>query len=147
MELTLIRSGWLPDQTSDVGTHEFTYAILPHCGDWQQGNVIAAGQALNQPLAVAPAAGERCSSEGLAEVEGGVLSNLKRAETGDGTILRVYQPTAQTGELTIRCKQAVSRAEETDMLENAMKKVEMIDGCIHMTLKPYEIKTIKIYDK
>ncbi|MGI6690204.1 MAG: alpha-mannosidase [Christensenellales bacterium] len=146
MELTLIRSGWLPDQTSDIGIHEFTYAILPHCGDWQKGNVIAAGQAMNQQIAVTPACGTEPACGSLIEVEGGVLSNVKRAEAGDGMILRIYQPTNQNTNLVIRLKSIADNAEEMDMLEKKVGDVEIVDSCIYLPLDPYEIKTIKIFD-
>lgn len=146
MELTLIRSGWLPDQTSDIGMHEFTYAILPHCGDWQKGNVIAAGQAINQKAVVAPACGTEAACGSLVEVEGGVLSNVKRAEGGDGMILRIYQPTNQETELVIKLKNAASKAEEVDMLEKKVADVTIEDGCIRVPLAAYEIKSIKIFD-
>ena len=146
MELTLIRSGWLPDQTSDIGMHEFTYAILPHDGDWQQGGVIAAGQAINQKPAIVAASGSEALCASLVEVEGGVLSNAKRAEAGDGMVLRIYQPTDQTTELVIRLNRGASRAEEQDMLEHTVAAVEISDGCIRLPLAPYEIKTIKIFD-
>ena len=146
MELTLIRSGWLPDQTSDIGMHEFTYAILPHDGDWRQGNVIAAGQAINQKPAVVLAAGAEPVRESLVEVEGGVLSNLKRAESGDGMVLRVYQPGGDATELVVRLNREFSRAEEQDMLEHPIAELALKDRCIRIPLSPYEVKTIKIYD-
>lgn len=146
MELTLIRSGWLPDQTSDVGLHEFTYAILPHDGDWQIGGVVAAGQAINQKPTVVLARGNARIHSSLAEVEGGVLSNAKRAEDGDGFVLRIYQPTAQENEMVVRCALPICRAEEMDLLENPLKEARVDGGIIRMKLAPYEIKTLKIYD-
>ena len=146
MELTLIRSGWLPDHTSDIGMHEFTYAILPHSGDWREGNVVAAGQAINQKPVVVAATGEEAIHSGIVQVEGGVLSNIKRAESGDGMVLRIYQPGSERTELVIRLNCGASGAEEQDLLEHTVSGLEIQDGCIRLPLEPYEIKTIKILD-
>ena len=48
MALTLIKSGIEPNPTTDQEEHFFTYALLPHAGDWRNGTVREA-YCLNQP--------------------------------------------------------------------------------------------------
>ena len=77
--------------------HDFTYALLPHLGDWRQGGVIPAGYDLNAPalpLAVAaqtagtlPAA----YSQFRVDAPNVVLETVKKAEDGSGLILRLYE--------------------------------------------------------
>ena len=55
LRLSLLRAATYPDPRRP-GAHDFTYALLPHLGDWRQGGVIPAGYDLNAPalpLAVA----------------------------------------------------------------------------------------------
>ncbi|EGG21717.1 alpha-mannosidase [Cavenderia fasciculata] len=47
MRLSLLRSAKSPDDEADMGTHRFTYSLLPHTGDLQQSGVITEGYALN----------------------------------------------------------------------------------------------------
>ena len=147
MELALIRSGWLPDQKSDVGAHEFTYSIYPHPGDWESAGVLARGQAMNQKLVVAPA-GDGAKAGQLVSVEGAVLSNIKRAEDGSGTVLRLYQPADRAGEAVIRTDcLSLASAEEVDGLERPIAPVAAEDArTLRLPMKPYEIRTIKIPD-
>ena len=35
LRLTLIKSSTMPDPEADQGLHRFTYALLPHSGDWR----------------------------------------------------------------------------------------------------------------
>lgn len=47
LRLSLLRAATYPDPHADQGVHDFTYALLPHLGDWRQGGVIPAGYDLN----------------------------------------------------------------------------------------------------
>src|SRR5262249_42208544 len=80
---------------ADLGAHEFSYAVLPHAGDWRQAGVVAEAAAFNAPLLWMPGSeGERC----FARVDGGlVLDTVKRAEDADALILRLYEPHGAPG--------------------------------------------------
>ncbi len=48
--LSLLRSPTHPDPDADQGRHRFTYALLPHEGDWRAAEVDRHAEALNMPL-------------------------------------------------------------------------------------------------
>ena len=48
--ISLLRSPVNPDSLADEGFQSFTYALLPHSGDWLAGGVLAEAEDLNQPL-------------------------------------------------------------------------------------------------
>lgn len=52
LRLTLLRSAKWPDPIADRGYHEFTYAIYPHTGTWQDAQTVRKGYELNSPLQV-----------------------------------------------------------------------------------------------
>lgn len=52
LRLSLLRSPKAPDMTADMGTHKFTYAIMPHTGSFQEAGVIQQAYNLNCPLYV-----------------------------------------------------------------------------------------------
>ena len=94
MGLSLMRSPVFPDLLADEGHQSFTYALLPHLGDWFEGGVLAEAEDLNQPLLVAPTKLDRDQRWQAVVVEGRplALSALKPDEAGDGLILRMYEP-------------------------------------------------------
>uniref|UniRef100_A0A8C9ZH55 alpha-mannosidase n=1 Tax=Sander lucioperca TaxID=283035 RepID=A0A8C9ZH55_SANLU len=50
MTLSLLRAPKAPDVNADMGTHHFTYAIMPHTGSFQDASVIQCAYNLNFPL-------------------------------------------------------------------------------------------------
>src|SRR5690606_8833709 len=68
MRLTLLRSPVSPDPGADLGVHDFTYALLPHAGDWRAGDVTRAAHELNVPLRVVPGAASGAESFELVTV-------------------------------------------------------------------------------
>ncbi|MEG1263543.1 MAG: glycoside hydrolase family 38 C-terminal domain-containing protein [Clostridia bacterium] len=147
LEMTLIRSGWLPDQKSDVGEHRFTYAILPHLGTWKDAGIITAAQALNQPMRVVASTGhdEKPFSLFSMDARYAVLSGVKLAEDGKDLIARIYNPQANKDTLTLTCGFTAGSAMAVDLLERPLGEVELTDGeKIVLHLNGYEIKTLRI---
>ncbi|MEQ1769104.1 MAG: glycoside hydrolase family 38 C-terminal domain-containing protein [Devosia sp.] len=91
--MSLLRSPIYPDPLADEGKQSFTYALMPHVGDWHEARVREEAEDLNQPLLVLPVGGLAANRTLPAlRVSGGALSGLKSAEDGDGLILRIYEP-------------------------------------------------------
>jgi alpha-mannosidase len=77
-----------------------------------------------------------------------VLSALKRAEDGDGVILRFYETKGEEtdAELTLfrepKVVKTVNMLEEED--EGVKKELKREGEKIELTLKPFEIVTLKV---
>ncbi|MDE7036898.1 MAG: alpha-mannosidase, partial [Lachnospiraceae bacterium] len=52
LRISLLRAGTHPDHLQDQGVHTFTYALLPHKGDFIEGRVVQEAFALNEPMQV-----------------------------------------------------------------------------------------------
>ncbi len=52
LRLSLLRGSQWPDPNSDLGQHQFTYAVYPHDRDWKTAQTVRRGYELNQPLRV-----------------------------------------------------------------------------------------------
>ncbi|XP_067041919.1 alpha-mannosidase 2C1-like isoform X2 [Acropora muricata] len=52
MYISLLRSPKAPDEEADMGSHEFSYAVLPHSGTIQSSGVIRHAYNFNQPISV-----------------------------------------------------------------------------------------------
>jgi len=151
MELTLIRSGWLPDRKSDVGSHSFTYSILPHKGGWQDAGVVKEGYLLNNPAYVVPAhvggSGLMPESYSLLSCDNSnvAFSAIKLAEDDSGIVTRLYNNLNEPTKAVLTCGFTPTSAIITDFLENPSGERCRLDGKnILLDLKPNEIVSIKI---
>jgi len=135
LSLNLLRSPTFPDRTADRGSHEFTYAFRPFAtGDLQP--VIRDGYRLNNPLGIAR--GVSFDSLVSSSNAGVIVETVKRAEQGDGVVVRLYEALGRhaTASLTTRIPQTT--AHETDLLERPTASADLDT----LTFTPFEIKTL-----
>ena len=143
--LTLIKSGIEPNPVTDQEVHTFTYALYPHQEGWQAGGTVPQAYFLNQPaLAVAGgSAGAGVSLAGV-DVPNVVLETVKQAEDGDGVILRLYECENAKTPVTLTWNKPFAAAEADNCIEEKTGDVEVSGNQIRFTIKPYEVKTIRI---
>src|SRR5436309_5182677 len=93
MRLSLLRAPTHPDPTADQGGHYFTYALMPHPGDFREAGVIEAAEDLNLPLEVVHSSLPVGSSRSVIDVDTPqvIVEAIKRAEDSDATIVRLYE--------------------------------------------------------
>lgn len=154
IRLSLLRAPKWPDRTADLGIHEFTYALLPHEGDWREAHTVRAATELNhQPTYMkvnASIVNNRTDSSqevwsptrSLLPIssEHVIIDTIKPAEDSDGIIIRMYESAG--GRETIELPWLDSSAEA--YISNAMEEeIEALDH-LALTFAPYEIKTIKL---
>ena len=143
--LTLIKSGIEPNPVTDQEQHVFTYALYPHQEGWQAGGTVPQAYFLNQP-ALAVAGGSADTGVSLASVDAPnvVLETVKRAEDGDGVILRLYECENAKTPVTLTWNGAIASAEADNCIEEKTGDVEVSGNQVRFTIKPYEVKTIRI---
>jgi len=170
--LTLLRSvGWLSrgDLTTrnghagpmlatpggqGLGEQTAHYAILPHVGDWQtDGIVLQEAQAFQAPLralATEQHAGERPASASLVRVtpDQVAISAIKRAESGEGLIVRLYNPGDQPREATLSFGAPVMEVHEVRLDEeppaaDAHDEIEFTGNEARLTLRAGQIRTLR----
>ena len=104
LALSLLRAPTYPDENCDIGKHQFSYALVPHQGDWRKGRVVSEAITFNQPLLWANRASSD-AGQSVFTVEGDlVLDTIKPAEQGDGVVVRLYDPNGQSGRATLKTK-------------------------------------------
>ncbi|RYE08129.1 MAG: alpha-mannosidase [Hyphomicrobiales bacterium] len=101
--LSLLRSPIYPDPLADEGTQSFTYALLPHEGDWHEGGVREEAEDLNQPLLTHDVTGLALGTITPLKLSGipAAFSGLKPAEDGTGLVFRIYEPAGRRGDFAI----------------------------------------------
>ena len=70
---------------------------------------------------------------------------LKMAEKGDGLILRLYEDQNRRGTVNVTFFHPPSRAVECDPCENEIDKAEVVSGSLRFDIKPFEVRTFKLY--
>jgi alpha-mannosidase len=146
MRLSLLRAPTHPDPAADRGKHRFTYALMPHAGDFREAGVIAAAEDLNHPLRVVRGGlgtGERRS---VIEVDRAqvIVEAIKRAEDSDAVIVRLYESWGGRCRAVLRTSLPASRAYLCDLLERERDEVPIRGGEIELEVGPFKILTLKL---
>lgn len=146
--LTLIKSGIEPNPVTDQEEHFFTYALYPHGGDWREGGTVQEAYRLNQPALCVRGAGRRrripWPPTGASQRD---AETVKRAEDGDGWIVRLYETDNARTASALRWSRPVSSVEECNCIEEPVAPAACENGRIPFVIKPYEIKTFRIREK
>lgn len=144
--LTLIKSGTEPNPTTDQEMHFFTYSLYPHAETWKAAGTVPQAFFLNQPALVSNGGkpGESFSLASL-NVPNVVLETVKKAEDGDGVILRMYECENARTPVTLTFNRPFASAESCNCLEEPDGEPVKVDGNkVSFLVKPFEIKTIRI---
>ena len=143
LRLTLHKGGAKPDPFTDNGVHTMTYSLLPHMGAFDAETVIRPAYELNyQPIQVA---GELKVPK-LFELShpGVICETVKVAEDiADAYVLRLYEAERNTANCTVSVGD-VKAVWVTNMLEEKQEQLNVVDGKVKVTFRPFEIKTILV---
>jgi alpha-mannosidase len=160
--ISLLRSPTHPDPDADRGAHRFTYALLPHEGDWRAAGVDLQAEALNMPLigarAGSPTGGVTpgmrdawtpfvIRTEGACGVQ---VHAIKPAEDGSGAmIVRLAECRGGKGTAVIDWNVKVSAVTAVDALERAEQEhvatdLEHAGGTTTLHLRAFEIVSLRV---
>ncbi len=152
LTLSLLRAPTYPDPEADQGAHTFTYALLPHAGDWRS-DVIEHARRLNHPLLVEPLgeAGNR-GAAGLpaalalvtCDAPGVQIETIKRAEDSSDLIVRVYEAHGGRTAAALRFAAPITAAEEVNLLEEPLGGAEFAGDTLRFTLTPFQIRSFRV---
>ena len=139
MRLSLIKSATMPDVAADQGAHHFTYALLPHQGDWR-GTVERAAAALNHLARVHGGLARdplvRCAAPNVA------LETLKPSDFHNGFVLRLSEAHRIYGPVQITLPDLVTSVARCNLLEDIEEELQLDGRILTLTLKPFEIVTL-----
>jgi len=131
------------------GTHQFEYALFPHAGSWRAAGLPQMGQSYNTPLlslagfgdAVLQKTGQSflsCSPDCL-------LTTVKRAENGQGLIVRGYETRGQTHCVTMLLPGTVRRVQRVSLLEEPSETLPVSRRRVKLICRPHEIFTLSLH--
>ncbi len=149
LRLTLLKGAIAPDPGADLGQHSFTYALLPHDGDWRMETVDEA-YALNYPLlsrfVPARGGGMLPTSYTFATVDDTrvIIETVKKAEDGDGIVIRLYEAMNTRGTATLTLGFEISAAFAVNLVEENPTAVPHTRNTLTFEYRPFEIKTFLV---
>jgi alpha-mannosidase len=155
MRITLLRSPTMPDPMADLGEHHFVYSLYPHARTWKEDTQREA-YVLNDPIICYRSKVEGRRSDELVSAlqslfsmssPNVIIETVKRAENGNGIIIRLYESQRRRGPVQIRAGVAVQSAWETNLLEENESQLNVENDTIQATLRPYQIMTIRVIEK
>ncbi|SET91305.1 alpha-mannosidase [Paenibacillus sp. NFR01] len=145
IRLSLIKSATEPDWQADQGEHRFTYALLPHEGDFIAGRTVEEAWMLNNPLRLAQGTltGQPGRSLVRTDLEGIAVDAVKMAEDGEACIIRLHDYTGARRRVTLSSEYPVASWQLCDLMERPLEEPAE-GGRIELEFKPFEIHTLRV---
>ena len=147
MRLSLLKGSIHPDPESDIDTHHFTYALMPHAGTWREGETVRRALELNVPLTarvVSAAPAEAAKSYIECDAPGVTLEAVKRSMDGQDLIVRMVERHNGSPAGTLQLAWPVKQAWSCNLMEENEDELPVSDGAVRIAFRPYEIKTIRL---
>lgn len=145
MRLTLLKSATHPDPVQDQGEQNFTYSLLPHSGDFIDGNTVKHAYELNQPLrAIKGMLKSEVKKQLFKFNDANILVDaIKKAEDEDMIIIRFHDYSGSRQNVSIDSDYEINGWMETNLMEKPIEDLRN-ENSINVVVNPYEIKTLMI---
>ena len=150
VRVSLARAAKYPDPGADRGNHSVTLALLAHGAGL--ADVVAEAERLDLPLA-----NRRWGSEPLRRRSelpapavtvtgrGVEVDAVKVADDGSGDIIvRLHEATGNRVAATVALSRRITDAAACDLLEQPQRHFEVSDGVCALTLRPFELTTLRL---
>jgi mannosylglycerate hydrolase len=132
-----------------LGEHTFHYAIYPHRGDWQEGDVYQVMEDFVYPPRVYQISkhdkGTLPESLSLLTIDPSSvqIASVKRAQDTDGTIIRFYNPGTETVNAKLKFAKKPLEAFITDLNEEIIEQLDVAaDGTVKIEIQCCKIITV-----
>lgn len=145
IRLTLLKSATHPDPVQDQGEQNFTYSLLPHTGDFVEGNTVKKAYELNQPLTYINGVMKEDIKTKMFNFNDAyiLVDAIKKSEDEDMVVLRFHEYSGSKQNVKISSDYNIVAWQETNLMEKPLEDLRN-ESEINLELNPYEIKTIMI---
>ncbi|MEG3880970.1 glycoside hydrolase family 38 C-terminal domain-containing protein [Microcoleus sp. herbarium7] len=154
IRLTLLRGSTWPDEQADKGVSEFTCAVYPHAGNWQEAGTVRRGCELNLPLLVKvlPKLEENCRQTLPAvgklldlSAENLVLMAFKQSEDNPNLwILRCCECHGEEAKLELNSDLGLAVSQPVDLLEQPVNLPQRSDDGKTFQILPWKIASFAV---
>ncbi|MCX5385777.1 glycoside hydrolase family 38 C-terminal domain-containing protein [Streptomyces sp. NBC_00083] len=140
LRVSLLRAPRFPDPETDQGPHRFRHSLVPGA---TVGDAVREGYRVNLPERTVPGAGPVAP---LVTVDNDavVVTAVKLADDGSGdVVVRFHEAHGGRARATLTPGFAAAAATVTDLLERPLSETEPTDGAVEVTLRPFELRTLR----
>ena len=155
LSLSLLKAPTYPNPVADKGVHHFTYSLFPHNGS-DLMETVKEGYKLNNPLTITRLEeNDKCGkgknpdvfSFASVNAKSAVIDTIKKAEDGNGYIVRLFEAQNMREEAELSFGFNVKEVYECDCLENNIKKFKVSGKSVKLAMQNFEIKTVRVVAK
>ncbi len=155
LRLTLIHTpetqrGYLYQNRQDFGFHTFTYSIMGHKGNYEEGHTVAKAEILNRPI-TAFVAGKHTGKLGRSfsflttSDDRMAVKALKKAEKSNNYVIRLYETTGKNVDnFTVTFASDILAANVLNGVEDVTGKAVVKGNQLVVNAKPYSINTFSV---
>lgn len=149
MRISLLKAPTYPNPVADREVHEFTFALYPHKGTLAESGTISEGYKLNQPMTafkIGKQDGVLSDSLSIASSSNPafVIETIKRAEDGDGIIVRGYESLGGKVKTDVKFGFDVKSAEICDLQEKKISDLDVEGNAVKLNISNFEIVTLRV---
>ncbi|MGW7462613.1 alpha-mannosidase [Streptomyces sp. NPDC054797] len=146
VRLSLLRAPRYPDPETDQGRHTLRYCLAPSA---EITDAVREGHALNLPERTLTGAAPVAPLL-VVDNEAVVVESVKLAEDrGGDVVVRLYESLGGRATATLTADFAIAAAVESDLLERPLEgsavAAPAADGTVHLTLRPFQILTVRLH--
>ncbi len=129
------------DGMRDGGNHHFEYAFKTYREGFDDNSVVADGIGYNAHMITANGDIDICKLP-VFESDDVRVASVKPAEIMNGLIYRLVEYHGKDSKIKITLPEYVKNVYETDLKEDIINKLNVVDNTIEVDVKKYEIKTL-----
>jgi alpha-mannosidase len=157
--LSLLRAPHMREgELIGLGEFSFSYAVLPHAGDWRAAELPKLGDGFHHDLLLVDAERHEGVKTGMprlfiAEAANILITAVKKAERDGAMIVRLFESQGRATRTVIHAPSSLADAAECDLLEREAGRedcaleqsgeLQVTGARVSVSFKPYEIKTVK----
>ncbi|MBP3655060.1 MAG: alpha-mannosidase [Clostridia bacterium] len=144
INLTLLRASTAPDLHADQGEHRFTYSYYVWDGSFMSSDVVRQGYEMNVPVVQAKGTAQTTSLMSV-DAPNVIIDTVKAAEDGSGdAIIRLYECKHAATNAVLTLGIPVKSVHVCDLLEREGEELEVSDGCVRLSLRGFEVRTLRV---
>jgi len=144
VRVSLLRAARYPDPDSDQGRHVVDLALYPHGSGL--ADVVAEAERFNAPVRVVRGSATEVAAPVVSLTGAGVeLDAVKLADDGRGDlVVRLHEACGDRRHVMVRADRRIASASRCNLLEEPASGLEVGDGVVVLTLRPFELVTLRL---
>jgi alpha-mannosidase len=148
IRVSLLRAASYPDPHADQGRHEVNLALFPHGPG--RAEVVREAERFNQPVRLVHGGSGAGPGVPVPVVEllvgdGVEIDAVKLADDGSGDlVVRLHEAVGDRRAVTLRSDRRIAAASRCNLLEEPTAGLEVGDGIVALTLRPFELVTLRL---